>query len=137
MERVTCLKTHYLDLLDGKKVRFIPFPTRYIGCLCFDKTQLMQVTSWCFTKAIMNLRKKYDTNIMTISLEKVRTNAAVREANFYNSFSFGVIIVSFISLLPTTAHLCPHILTNWKPTTTHSTNTRNAYKATAKHKAVF
>jgi len=71
----------------------------------------MQVTSWCFTKAITNLRMKYDTNITTISLEKVKTNAAVREANFHNRFSFGAIIVSFTSLLPTTTHLCPHILT--------------------------
>lgn len=120
-----------------KKVRFIPFPIRYIGCLCFDKTQLMQVTSWCFTKAIMNLRMKYDTNITTISLEKVKTNAAVREANFYNSFSFGAVTASFISLLPITAHLSPHILTNGKLSTTHSTNTRNAYKAIAKHNTVL
>lgn len=116
---------------------FIPFPVRYIGCACFDKSQLMQVTSWCFTKATTNLRLKSDTNIMTTSLEKIKTNAAVRETNFYNSFSSGAITVAFISLLPITAQLCPHILMNWKLTTTHSTNTRNTYKAIAKHKAVF
>lgn len=115
------------------KVRFIPFPPR----LCSDKLQLMQVTSWCFTKALTKLRVKYDTNIMIISLERVKTNAAVRAASFYNSFSFEAIIVSFISLLPIRAHLHPHILTNWKLTTTHSTNTRNVYRAIAKHKAVF
>lgn len=130
-------KNSLLKSFGWHKVKFISFPVRYMGCLCFGKTQLMQLTSWCFTKAVMNLRMKYDTNIMTISLEKLKTNAAVREANFYNTFSFGAIIASFISLFPITAHLCPHILTNWKLTTTHSTNTRNTYKAMVKHKAVF
>lgn len=76
---------------------------------------------------------KYDTNIMTVSLEEVKTNAAVTGANSDNSFSFGAIIVSFLSLLPVTAHPCPH----WKLTTTHSPNTRNTYGATAGHKAEF
>lgn len=72
-----------------KKVRFTPFPP----CLCSDKSQLMQVTSWCFTKALTKLRVKYDTKIMTTSLERVKTNAAVPAASFYNSFSFEAIIV--------------------------------------------
>lgn len=105
---------------------------------CFDKTQVMQVTSWCFTKAIMNLGMKYDTNIMTISLEKVKTNAAVRETNFYNSFSSGR-VVSFIFLLLTALQrICAStLLQTGNLTKTHSTNTRKAYKATATHKAVF
>lgn len=74
---------------------------------------------------------------MIIPLEIVKTNAAVREDNFLNSFSFWAVILSFIFLLSITVRLCPPILTNWKQTTTHSTNTRQAYKAIAKHKAVF
>lgn len=54
------------------------------------------------TAARMNWGVKYDTNIMAPSLEEVKTNAAVRGANFVNSFSFGAIIVSFLSLLPIT-----------------------------------
>lgn len=88
----------------------------------------------------MNLscnESKYDTNIPTTSLEKEKTNAAVRGANFDKSFSFGAIIVSFISLLPITARLCPHILPKGKLTPTPATSTRNIYKAIAEHKAVF
>lgn len=85
----------------------------------------------------MNLSMKYDTNITTTSLEREKTSAAVWEANFDRSFSFGAIIVSFISLLLIRARLCPHILPRGKLAPTQATSTRNVYRAIAKHKAVF
>lgn len=81
----------------------------------------------------MNWGVKYDTNIMTLSLEEVKTNAAVRGANFDNSFPFGAIIVSFLSLLPITAHPGPH----WKLTTTHPTKPGNTSGVTVGHRAEF
>lgn len=79
----------------------------------------------------MNWGVKYDTNIMTLPLEELKTNAAVTGANFDNSFSFGAITLSFLSLLLIAAHPCPC----WKLTTAHSTKPGNTHGVTVGHKA--
>lgn len=74
----------------------------------------------------MNWGVKFDTNIMALALEELKQMCCQR------SQLWGI-IAAFLSLLPITAHPCPH----WKLTTTHPTKPGNSYGATVGHKAEF
>lgn len=86
-DRVSCFKIHYLNLLAGKRRGWsLSCKAHWISVFSQDSANAGSIL--LLTPARVNWGVKYDTNIMTLSLEEVKTNAAVRGANFDNSFSF-------------------------------------------------
>lgn len=87
-DRVSCLKIHYLNLLAGKKARFIPF-LQGTWISVFSQGSANAGSILLLTPARMNWGVKYDTNIMTLSLEELKQMLLSEEPIWQQFFFWG------------------------------------------------
>lgn len=98
-DRVSCLKIHYLNLLAGKKSKVYPFPAMHTGFLFWpDSANAGSIL--LLTPARMNLGVQYDTNIMTLSLEKLKQMLLSEEPTLTIVFLLGQLFYIFLPSFP-------------------------------------